>query len=300
MNALSWMAQGPVLAALALLGVSALLMVLPFVPAWREWRRPRDAAPLPLSRLVVPPQTDEKVSAVTGALTPASAHRASSEASSRAATPGPFCAQSAQPLHWPAGQAFAQLQAPTVWLGVQGHPRQRPPLETLLPAPGSLDRPDTGSDTGSVARPAGVSITPGMPAPTPPVPGAQPWGGGWRIDGDARVPDGLQLHGPLVVHGALQLGQGCRVAGDVKVHGRVELGPGSCIEGALVGLQDAVLGAGSGVTGPVMVQGHLHLARGARIGQPTRATTASAQWVTAASGSVVHGQLQAREAGVVL
>ena len=243
MNAMSWMAQGPVLAALALLGVSALLMVLPFVPAWREWRRPRDAAPLPLSRLVAPPQTLTQTQTQTAEKVGAGAPSGAAPAAAGVATlpaviPGPFCAQSAQPLHWPAGQAFAQLQAPTVWLGVQGHPRHRRPLAQPLPAHGSPDAsvtvpvPDTVTD--AVTASGAVSITPGMPASTPPVPGAQPWGGGWRIDGDARLPDGLQLHGPLVVHGALQLGQGCLVAGDVKVHGRVELGPGSCIEGALV------------------------------------------------------------------
>ena len=55
MSAVLWTGQWPLLAALVLLALSAALMLLPFLPAWREWRRPRDAAPLPLSPLVAPP-----------------------------------------------------------------------------------------------------------------------------------------------------------------------------------------------------------------------------------------------------
>lgn len=272
MSAALWSGQWPLLAALLLLLWSAALMLLPFVPAWREWRRPRDAAPLPLSALVATPAPAQGEAAQAGPTAKGSHNSAHSSAHS---------AVSAQPLHWPAGQPFGQLQAPTVWLGVHGH--------TARSAPWPRPAPVTEAVTEA-------------PEPRrPPVPGARPWGlQGWRIDGDAHLPAGLQLHGPLVVHGALQLGEGCRVAGDVKAHGPVQLGPRSAVGGALVALQDVVLGPDSGVAGPVMAQGHLHLARGARIGAPARPTTASAQLVTAASGSVVHGRLDAREAGVVL
>lgn len=282
MNAAAWTGLWPLLAVLGLMALSAVLMLLPFVPAWREWRRPRDAAPLPLSPLVSP---SPRASQASGTSAPAP---------DAAAPAGPYATRSASPLHWPAGQPFALLQAPTVWLGLHGHTTipERWLHPSVAPAAkgveGSRDAPEAGLNASD---PRGV----------PPVPGAQPWGvQGWRIEGDARLKPGLRLHGPLVVHGALQLGEGCRVAGDVKVHGPVQLGPRSQIGGALVALQDVVLGAGSAVTGPLLAQGHLHLARGARIGEPSRPTTASAQLVTAASGSVVHGELQAREAGVVL
>jgi len=280
MSAALWSGQWPLLAALLLLLLSAALMLLPFVPAWREWRRPRDAAPLPLSPLVAPPAPAKAEGSRDSPATRGAHSGPSSDpfnGNFNGAVNGPHSAVSTQALHWPAGQAFGQLQAPTVWLGVHGHAARSewPPV----PAP--------------LAE---------LPEPRrPPVPGARPWGlGGWRIDGDAHLPAGLQLHGPLVVHGALQLGEGCRVAGDVKAHGPVQLGPRSAVSGALVALQDVVLGPGSRVTGPLMAQGHLHLSRGARIGAPARPTTASAQLVTAASGSVVHGRLDAREAGVVL
>lgn len=270
MSAALWSGQWPLLAALLLLLLSAALMLLPFVPAWREWHRPRDAAPLPLSALVAPPAQGEAGRTGSAAHGLRHVHNHS-----------PHSAVAAQSLHWPAGQPFGQLQAPTVWLGVHGHSARSAPWPT--PAPVT------------------EAVTEAPDPRRPPVPGARPWGlQGWRIDGDAHLPAGLQLHGPLVVHGALQLGEGCRVAGDVKAHGPVQLGPRSAVAGALVALQDVVLGPDSGVAGPVMAQGHLHLARGARIGAPARPTTASAQWVTAASGSVVHGRLDAREAGVVL
>lgn len=327
MSAAWWIASAPWLAALVLLGASALLMLLPFVPAWREWRRPQDAAPLPLSPLVAAPQpaSSGPHGAVSTPVQPASADAAAPTRSHRL-PPGPFAAQSGQPLHWPAGQAFAWLQAPTVWLGQSGsagaqaavqyrpsHPAPPAPLPVAT-APVSPTAPQTAPQTAShtasqtrsetasetVLPSVASSVTPAS-RPAAPLPGAQPWGaGGWRIDGDARLPGGQQLHGPLVVHGALQLEEASRIDGDVKVHGPVLLGPRSRIDGALVALHDVVLGNDSVVRGPLMVQGHLHLARGARIGEPARPTTASARWVTAASGSLLHGQLQARDAGVVL
>ena len=242
------------LAPLLLVALTGVLLALPFVPAWREWRHPRDAQPLPLSPLV------------------ATADGAANRAADR---PSPFDYHDPVALQLPVGSAFVRLSAPTIWLGT---PRL--------------------ADTGPEPQRALWRL---LQAASVPVPGAQRWGAqGWRFEGDARLPDGCRVQGPLVVRGQLQVGEGCVIDGDVKAHGDISLARRSVVRGALVGARNIHLGAGSAVSGPVLARQHLHLARGVRVGRISAPSTASAQHLSACAGSVVHGQVLASAAGVVL
>jgi hypothetical protein len=247
MSALTWLQW---LAPLLLVGLTAVLLVLPFMPAWLEWRHPRDALPLALSPLV----------AVSGGPQP---------------RPSPFDYAHPVALQLPAGTSFVSLRAPTVWLGT-------PRLVDTSPEPQR-------------------ALWRLLHTTSAPVPGAQRWGArGWRFEGDARLPAGCRLQGPLVVRGRLQLGEGCVIDGDVKAHGDIALERRSAVRGALVGERSIHLGPGSSVSGPVLAREHLHLARGVRVGQVSVPSTASARLVSACGGSVVHGQVLAAAAGVVL
>jgi len=243
---------------LALLGLTGALVGLPFVPAWREWRRPQDDQALPLSPLVAGPSA--------------------TAADPLAASPYVLC--HAVRLRVPVGTPFVSLTAPTIGLGVS---RAEPGADRWTPELSDLP-------VGSTLPPATRVLR-----------GAEPWGlEGARLEGDHAVPSGCRLQGPLLVLGNLQLGEGCVVHGDIKAHGDITLAPRCRVQGALVAGRSVQLGAHSTVQGPVLAQRHLHVARGVRIGTPPHPSTASADWVSLCAGSVVHGQVLAREAGVVL
>jgi len=238
---------------LALLGLTGALVGLPFVPVWREWRKPRDDQALPLSPRV----------GATGA-----------EPAQAAESHSPFVLQDPHGLRVPVGTPFVSLTAPTVWIGARrADMAWQAPLEVLQ------------------SLPFGRQV----------VPGAQPWGPhGARVEGDCLVPAGSRLQGPLLVLGDLHLGEACVVQGDIKAHGDIALAARCTVQGALVAGRSVQLGASSTVQGPVLAERHLHVARFVRIGTPAHPSTASAGWVSLCSGSVVHGQVLAREAGVVL
>lgn len=245
---------------LALLGLTGALVGLPFVPAWREWRRPQDDQALPLSPLVA------------GLSATATDPQAAS----------PYVLSHAVRLQVPVGTPFVSLKAPAIWLGT-------PRAERVW------DRWTCD------ASPDAIDALASLPPATRVLPGAQPWGlNGARLEGSRVLPAGCRLQGPLLVLGDLQLGEGCVVNGDIKAHGDITLSPRCRVSGAMVALRSVQLGDGSTVQGPVLAQRHLHVARGVRIGTPPHPSTASADWVSLSAGSVVHGQVLAREAGVVL
>lgn len=245
--------------ALALLGLTGVLVALPFVPAWREWRRPRDDQALPLSPLVAEPS-------VASAADPLVA--------------SPYVLSHAVSLRVPVGTAFVSLTAPAIWLGSRRTDR----------AEWAWGR---GADERDVHEP--------LPPASRVLSGAEPWGlQGARLAGDRVLPAGSRLQGPLLVLGDLQIGEGSVVHGDIKAHGDIRLAARCQVQGALVAGRSVQLGTGSAVQGPVLARRHLHLARGVRVGTPPHPSTVSADWVSLCAGSVVHGQVLAREAGVVL
>lgn len=243
---------------LALLGLTGALIGLPFVPAWREWRRPQDDQALPLSPRVA--------AAPAAAADPLAA--------------SPYVLRHAVRLRVPVGTPFVSLTAPTIGLGkLRTEPGAKRWTSEVCELPGNLTLP-----------PASRVLA-----------GAEPWGRqGARLAGDHTLPAGCRLQGPLLVLGDLQLGEDCVVQGDIKAHGDITLAPRCRVQGALVAGRSVQLGTDSVVHGPVLAQRHLHVACGVRIGSPPHPSTASADWVSLCAGSVVHGQVLARQAGVVL
>lgn len=255
--------------ALALMGVTGTLVALPFVPAWREWRRPQDDQALPLSPLV------------SGTSEALDTSQPSAIAEAQALSHSPYELSHTASLRVPVGTPFASLSAPAIWLGAR-----------------QADRAAwVSSQETSAVRGAHEPLLPASQV----LAGAEPWGlQGARLTRDSVLPPGSRVLGPLLVLGDLQLTEGCVVHGDIKAHGDITLAPRCQVQGALVAGRSVQLGTGSVVQGPVLARRHLHVARGVRIGTSMHPSTASADWVSLCAGSVVHGQVLAREAGVVL
>jgi hypothetical protein len=132
------------------------------------------------------------------------------------------------------------------------------------------------------------------------LPHASPWGdGGWRVDGDCRIPASHRLRGPLVVTGHLTVEHDSLLEGSIKVHGQVRLAARTVVTGALVGQQDMDLGMACQVHGPVLCRTRLSLAPAVVLGQADQPCSVVADEIVAAAGAVVHGSVWARRHGQV-
>lgn len=131
-------------------------------------------------------------------------------------------------------------------------------------------------------------------------PHATPWGaGGWRIEGDCRIPASHQLQGPLVVTGSLAMAHDSVVQGDLKVHGDVQLSPRAMVTGALVCKNHIDLGSASAVQGPVLCAGDLSIGDAAVLGSPQQTTSVSAERIRVQASATAHGTVCARSSGQV-
>lgn len=284
---------------------AVLLLLLPFVPAWQEWRHPTDDRPLP-----VPHDTDS-----------APDHFAQRARASRWA----------QDVECSAGDLCCAAESTHRALLAHGEIELRPGARVLEWAhadgvirlgPGCVGlRRLTAGQAIELARNCcferlhaplvrfGAEPEAEGRAGAPQEPGEQPWSvlpgaqlarvGCWFFDGDCDVPSGTSLRGSAVVAGALRLGTCAVVHGDVKARKGMVVGIGSHIDGAATCEQDIHFLEGSSAAGPVISEQGAFLAARVRIGAPEALTTLSAATVVAEAGAQVHGTAWARQVGVV-
>ncbi len=223
------MSETPVLWSLLLLLACALLLALPFYPAWAEWRRPRDGQTWQLpAQLLREPETEP---------TPA--------------------------LRLAPGARFERLQAARIVLGAGAAPSAASvtPLHTLQrwqPPRGARPWGVRGWHIGHH-----LDIAQGQHVPCSLVVRGQldVQGPAW-IEGDIKARDSLRLgpgcrvQGNLFSEGDIRLAAGCQVSGLVMAEGRLQLSPGVVIGSPRqpVSVCADVIEA----QGPVLIHGSVH------------------------------------------
>lgn len=192
------MTTGQFVWSLLLIGVMAGLIMLPFWPAWVEWRRPRDKACWPLPAPLLPART--------------SGH-----------------GELRRTLRVPAGADFNNLQARQVQFG-----NGTPATARRLPALALWQAPDNARRWGplgwhwprALRIPASQRVTSALVVEGPLE--VQPC---CLLEGDVKAVGKLQLGGNCRVLGNLlggsdiTLGPGCRVLGLVLAEGRLTIAP---------------------------------------------------------------------------
>ena len=214
---------------LLLLLTCAVLLALPFYPAWSEWRRPRDQQTWPL-----PPQLLQDPEAAT-------------HTSVRLAP----------------GAQFERLQAGHIVLGTGTVPASASvvPGEALhrwQPPPGARPWGVRGWHIGHALDIAQAEHVPHSLVVRGPL---QVHGPAW-IEGDIKTRDQLRLgpgcrvQGNLFSEGDIRLGPGCRVSGLVMAEGRLQLAPG-----VVIGSPQQPVSVCADVIeaeGPVLIHGSVH------------------------------------------
>ncbi len=278
-----------------LLATSFLVVGLPFVPAWREWRRPGDATPLripadsgaPADRPAGAPalqvDADFRITAGARVRTIVAAGRLElgpgCEVLEQAHAQGPLRLEegctalgrlsSAACIELARGCCFERLEAPLVRFG--------PPV-----APWAGD--------GAAPRPADSAALPGARRHGPAL---------VRVEGDCVLAAGRRYEGALVVHGDLHVESGAVLHGNVKSTGCVVLAPAARIEGALIAEGPVRLHHGAGADGPVVSIGEVVLGPGACVGGHGAPTSLTAARVLAQCGARAHGLVWAQRLGLV-
>jgi len=201
------------------------LLVLPFAPAWHEWRNPSDSTPLPIP-------TDDADDAAGGRGSACELHL-----HANSVAPGHFASRAR--IVTERGCCFLSLHAPIVEFGRRAQtPGGR--LDAVLDAdlrdlPGAVQRaPDVWRIRGDCRIPAGRSYTGSLV-----VTGALWIGEASRIEGSVKAYCGIILARAAVVTGA------------IVCPGAVLLEPGAIVGGPLVSETDVLLctGAHIGFTG---------------------------------------------------
>ncbi len=132
------------------------------------------------------------------------------------------------------------------------------------------------------------------------VAGATPWGPhGWRVDGDCDIPPACCVKGALVVTGVLTMGAGALIQGDVKAYKGILVGPNAHVSGAMFCEAGIQLTRNCAVTGPLVADTYLLVGNGCVLGSAAMPTTISADSILVGDGVTAHGTVWARQAGLV-
>lgn len=232
---------------------TALLLLAPLYPAWKEWGRPQDDTAMALAAV---PQRAARLTARHLKLT--------------AQTAGASWMDATESIMAMPGSQFQKLSAPRIEFG-------------------ALD---------AAAHRAAASLGGARCVVLKDLPHATPWGaGGWRVQGDCRIPASHHVTGSLVVTGDLSVEHDCRIDGSIKAHGDIRMAPRTVVTGAVVGDKNLWLDTACQVHGPVVCANHLSMGRAVTLGLAQHPTSVDAERITAHTGAVVHGAVWARQAG---
>jgi predicted acyltransferase (DUF342 family) len=120
----------------------------------------------------------------------------------------------------------------------------------------------------------------------------------WLATGDLTVPAGESVSADLIVSGTLRVGNGALISGAVRCD--VLIAGDDCVfMRSVIGAKRLAFGARCHVTGPVVVEGEAVFGDDCRIGDEQAASTISAVSVRAGNGVVIHGEVWARQQGIV-
>ena len=259
--------------------VCLVLLTLPFVPAFREWRHPSDFAPLPIS-------------ANYSSDIDYFARRLKADAKGGITSRAPIC--NAQPVYvegsLSAGgeSSFSALYATgDITLGARSE------ISDWAHADGVLS---LGANSIALRRiSAGAAIELGNEA--------------WfeRLHAGARAADQDDIallaqkayRGSLIVKGFLTIGHGTTVNGDIKARRGISIGRGASVQGAVTCEKRVYVFQDAYVAGPLISESDVLIGASAVIGQLDAQTTVSASNIIVEDGVVVHGAVWAHEIGMV-
>lgn len=278
------MSTAPGLALMLFLVVCAALLLLPFYPAWSEWRRPTDRQALRLStgddsqaslarllRQQIALLVGSGQPLVTGSLEQALRDAALSEPTDSNLPPSNKEADAGAPLTLAAGSCFQQIDSPEIVFG----------------QPATL--PDPGANHGHETLPV-----------HPHLEGAKRWGAnGWRVAGDCVIQEGQHFTGSLVVTGVLSIGQGARVDGDVKAHQGVVVHERAQVNGSVISDVAVRVFDHAAIGGPLLAATLLHIGSSVRLGSRQAPTSVGAADILIGDGTVVYGSVRATQIGLV-
>ena len=121
-----------------------------------------------------------------------------------------------------------------------------------------------------------------------------------RHEGDLRIAAGSVVQGGLVVTGNLWMEEMTVVVGHIKVHGNASLAKGACVQGALFVLGDLQTKGNNYVEGPLCAGKRLQLGPESQVGSKQCPSSVSA-WSIALQASVrVYGSIAAVRSGQVV
>ena len=193
------MTDDPLLWNMLLLLTTAVLLVLPFYPAWSEWRHPSETVHKRVDMTSKPPQTETEQGS----------------------------------LHLAPGASFQSLHATQIVLGSGTMPAPAPLPELRRWQPPKDARP-WGLHGWHIGHHLDIPAFQQVPCALV-VRGRLSVQGPGRIEGDVKARDGLRLgsgvrvEGNLFSEGDIRLEAGCSVTGLVMTEGRLDLAPGVVI-----------------------------------------------------------------------
>ncbi len=121
-----------------------------------------------------------------------------------------------------------------------------------------------------------------------------------RHEGDLRIPAGTIVRGGLVVTGNLLMEEMSVVVGHIKVHGNAILAQSACVQGAVFVQGDLQTKGNNYVEGPLCAGKRLHLGPDSQVGDKECPSSVSA-WTIALHASVrVYGSIAAVRSGQVV
>jgi hypothetical protein len=269
--------------------VCSALLLLPFLPAWREWRRPSDQSALPVlprypsspthfedsvvSAYPSLPAANDTVSGWYESVTPGLPTRPSVLPEMEDGTENDGTSRHitySGTLVLAQGCCFERVHAPVVQFG------------TALP--------EKAVAPGRERQRFDLASLPNVRVQGPAV---------YRVTGDCEIPAHASCAGALIVTGTLSMGTGSLIVGDVRARRGILLGTDAVVQGAVVSDGSIHFLAGARAHGPVASETNVLLSSGTRTGNANALTTVTAPTVMAETGAMCHGTVWARQTGVV-
>jgi cytoskeletal protein CcmA (bactofilin family) len=247
------------IALVAFIGISVLLVTLPFVPAYWEWKHPSDSGALPIS---VADEDDIEESTQWAHADGAVQLAANSAAFSRTSSSTIIVVNE--------GARFERLNAPSIEFGSKNSP--------------FITSTDVEQLTASLGDIANVKKqTPSL----------------YFVRGDCELAANTTYHGSLIVTGRLTIGARTTVIGDIKARKDLRVMDGAKLQGAVICNKNIEVFSNASLLGPLLSERDIVLGSNAVVGLPDAPTTVSAKNILVAEGVIVHGSIFAHDVGMM-
>jgi cytoskeletal protein CcmA (bactofilin family) len=247
------------LALVIFIGISFVLVALPFVPAYWEWKHPSDSGALPIST-----GGEDDIEKSTEWVDADGAVRlaANSVAFSRISSGTVIVVNE--------GARFERLNAPSIEFGSKNS------HHTTSGEPEKLT--------------ASLSDIPNVRKQTPSL---------YFIQGDCELAAETTYHGSLIVTGRLTIGARTTVIGDIKARKDLRMMDGARVQGAVTCNKNIELFSNASLLGPLLSERDIVLGLNTVIGLLEAPTTVSGKNILVAEGVIVHGSIWAHDIGMM-